>query len=147
MWGVYSPLIFMNISNISKFFSICLILIVFAFLVNNYLTFAGDWPGAFTIYNSANIYSSTQFFLYVLAIIFPIISDFGFDIFELSMIILSIGSGSMMISHVNDSYFWIVTKQTKFNLIDGLKYFSIISIAQSFGTFLFIILLVTLKSL
>jgi TRAP-type mannitol/chloroaromatic compound transport system permease small subunit len=50
MWGVYSPLIFMNISNISKFFSICLILIVFAFLINNYLTFAGDWPGAFTIY-------------------------------------------------------------------------------------------------
>ena len=44
MWGVNSPLIFMNISNISKFFSICLILIVFAFLVNNYLTFAGDWP-------------------------------------------------------------------------------------------------------
>ena len=83
----------------------------------------------------------------VSSIIFPIISDFGFDIFELSMIILSIGSGSMMISHVNDSYFWIVTKQTKFNLIDGLKYFSIMSIAQSFGTFLFIILLVTLKSL
>ena len=73
MWGVYSPLIFMNISNISKFFSICLILIVFAFLVNNYLTFAGDWPGPFTIYNSANIYSSFQFFLYVLAIIFPLI--------------------------------------------------------------------------
>ena len=73
MWGVYSPLFFMNISNISKFFSICLILIVFAFIVNNYLTFAGDWPGAFTIYNSANIYSSIQFFLYVSAIIFPLI--------------------------------------------------------------------------
>jgi hypothetical protein len=63
----------MNISNVSKFFSICLILIVFAFLINNYLTFAGDWPGAFTIYNSANIYSSIQFFLYVSAIIFPLI--------------------------------------------------------------------------
>ena len=63
----------MNISNISKFFSICLILIVFAFIINNYLTFAGDWPGAFTIYKSANIYSSFQFFLYVLAIIFPLI--------------------------------------------------------------------------
>ena len=91
--------------------------------------------------------SSTSSMIIVSSIIFPIISDFGFDIFELSMIILSIGSGSMMISHVNDSYFWIVTKQTKFNLLDGLKYFSIMSIAQSFGTFLFIILLVTLKSL
>ena len=91
--------------------------------------------------------SSTSSMIIVSSIIFPIISDFGFDIFELSMIILSIGSGSMMISHVNDSYFWIVTKQTKFNMLDGLKYFSIMSIAQSFGTFLFIILLVTLKSL
>lgn len=91
--------------------------------------------------------SSTSSMIIVSSIIFPIISDFGFDIFELSMVILSIGSGSMMISHVNDSYFWIVTKQTKFNLLDGLKYFSIMSIAQSFGTFLFILLLITLKSL
>ena len=63
----------MNINNISKFFSISLILIVFAFLINNYLTFAGDWPGPFTIYESTNIYSSIQFFLYVLAFIIPII--------------------------------------------------------------------------
>ena len=91
--------------------------------------------------------SSTSSMIIVSSIIFPIISDFGFDIFELSMIILSIGSGSMMISHVNDSYFWIVTKQTKFNLVDGLKYFSIMSVLQSFGTFLFIVILITLKSL
>ena len=63
----------MNINNISKFFSISLILIVFAFLINNYLTFAGDWPGPFSIYDSANIYSSIQFFLYVFAFIIPII--------------------------------------------------------------------------
>ena len=91
--------------------------------------------------------SSTSSMIIVSSVIFPIISDFGFDIFELSMIILSIGSGSMMISHVNDSYFWIVTKQTKFNLVDGLKYFSIMSVLQSFGTFMFIIILITLKSL
>ena len=63
----------MNITNISKFFSISLILVVFAFLINNYLTFAGDWPGPFTLNQSINIYSSIQFLLYVFAIIFPII--------------------------------------------------------------------------
>ena len=63
----------MNITNIFKFLSISLILIVFAFLINNYLTFAGDWPGPFSIYDSANIYSSIQFFLYVFAFIIPII--------------------------------------------------------------------------
>ena len=91
--------------------------------------------------------SSTSSMIIISSIIFPIISDFGFDTFELSMIILSIGSGSMMISHINDSYFWIVTKRTQFNLIDGLKYFSFMSIAQGLGTFLFIILLVSLRSL
>ena len=63
----------MNITNISKFLSISLILIVFAFLINNYLTFAGDWPGPFTIYESPNFYSSIQFFLYIFAFIIPII--------------------------------------------------------------------------
>ena len=63
----------MNITNISKFFSISLILVVFAFLINNYLTFAGDWPGPFTLNQSINIYSSIQFLLYVFAIIIPII--------------------------------------------------------------------------
>ncbi|GIS31592.1 MAG: hypothetical protein Ct9H90mP3_3880 [Flammeovirgaceae bacterium] len=37
--------------------------------------------------------SSTSSMIIVSSIIFPIISDFGFDIFELSMIILSIGRG------------------------------------------------------
>ena len=70
---------------------------------------------------------------------------FGFSIYELTMIILSIGSGSMMISHVNDSYFWIVTKQTNLNLSKGLKYFSLMSIIQSIGTFLFILFLISLS--
>ena len=101
MWGVYSPLIFMNISNISKFFSICLILIVFAFIVNNYLTFAGDWPGAFTIYNSANIYSSFQFFLYVSAII-PIINTDQ----KPNLIIKSFNL-SRLLARVRLSNFWL----------------------------------------
>ena len=89
--------------------------------------------------------SSTSSMIIVSSIIFPIISDFGFSIYELTMIILSIGSGSMMISHVNDSYFWIVTKQTDLNLSKGLKYFSLMSIMQSIGAFLFILFLISLS--
>ena len=63
----------MNITNISKFLSISLILIVFAYLINNYLTFAGDWPGPFKLYESVNIYSLIQFFFYVFAVLAPII--------------------------------------------------------------------------
>jgi len=63
----------MNIINISKFISISLILIVTAFLINNYLTFAGDWPGAFTLDQSINIYSLIQILLYIFAILAPLV--------------------------------------------------------------------------
>lgn len=90
--------------------------------------------------------SSTSSIIIVSTIIFPIISDFNFNIFETSMIILSIGAGSMMISHVNDSYFWIVTRNTSLNLKKGLKYFSIMTILQSTGTLLFIFILLKIFS-
>ena len=63
----------MNTSNISKYLSLSLIFIIFAFLINNYLTFAGDWPGAFSLTDTINPYSVIQFLLYVLAIILPIL--------------------------------------------------------------------------
>ena len=46
------------------------------------------------------------------SIIFPFISNYSLSSFDISMIVLSIGSGSIMISHINDSYFWIVTNKT-----------------------------------
>ncbi len=88
--------------------------------------------------------SSTSSIIIVSSILFPIVNNFGFDLFELSMIILSIGTGSMMISHVNDSYFWIVIKKSKLSLPNGLKYFSLMTIFQSLGTFCFILLLVSI---
>ena len=90
--------------------------------------------------------SSTSSMIIVSSIIFPIISDINFNIFDISMIILSIGAGSMMISHVNDSYFWIVTKQTSLDLKKGLKYFSVMTILQSTGTLFFIFMLLTIFS-
>ena len=77
----------MNIINISKFISISLILIVAAFLINNYLTFAGDWPGAFTLDQSVNIYSLIQILLYIFAILAPLV--FVFKNKHLSNLILA----------------------------------------------------------
>ncbi len=62
----------MNTINLAKFFSLSLILIVFAFLINNYLTFAGNWPGPFNSYKEYNLYSTTQLSFYLFAFIFPI---------------------------------------------------------------------------
>ena len=88
--------------------------------------------------------SSTSSIIIVSAILFPIIQDFKLETIELSMIILSIGAGSMMISHVNDSYFWIVLKKTKLNLLDGIKYYTLMTTFQSLGTLLFIIMLISI---
>ena len=62
----------MNLSNLAKLLSICTITIVFAFLINNYLTYAGDWPGPLSFYKSFNLFSLTQLFIYLFAIFFPI---------------------------------------------------------------------------
>ena len=88
--------------------------------------------------------SSTSSIIIVSAILFPLIQDFKLESIELSMIILSIGAGSMMISHVNDSYFWIVLKKTKLNLLDGIKYYTLMTTFQSLGTLLVIIMLISI---
>ena len=69
----------MNTINFAKFFSISIVLIIFVFLINNYLTFAGNWPGPFEFYTEFNIYSAIQLFLYIFAILLPVylITVFG----------------------------------------------------------------------
>ena len=62
----------MNTLNFAKVFSIAIVLFVFSFLINNYLTFGGNWPGALSINNDINIYSFIQISLYFFAFFFPI---------------------------------------------------------------------------
>ena len=63
----------MNLTNFTKIFSLSLILIVFSFLINNYLTFAGEWPGPLSIAKEINFFSATQTGLYFLSILIPVI--------------------------------------------------------------------------
>ena len=61
----------MNTFNLAKLFSITIVLYIFAFLINNYLTFGGNWPGAFSVNKEINIYSSIQISLYLFSLFFP----------------------------------------------------------------------------
>ena len=63
----------MNLTNFTKIFSLSLILIVFSFLINNYLTFAGEWPGPLSITKEINFFSAIQISLYFLSILIPAI--------------------------------------------------------------------------
>jgi GntP family gluconate:H+ symporter len=41
----------------------------------------------------------------------PLTADLGFDTpSKLSLAIVMIGAGSMVVSHADDSYFWVVTE-------------------------------------
>ncbi len=90
--------------------------------------------------------SSTSAMIIGSSIIFPLISSYHFTSFSIAMIVLSLGAGSMMISHINDSFFWIVTQKSNLKMNNGIKYFSLMSITQGLGTFAFIILIIYLFS-
>ena len=90
--------------------------------------------------------SSTSAMIITSSLIFPLISEYNFTNFDIVMVTLSIGAGSMMISHVNDSYFWIVSKKSEMNLQNSLKYFSTMTVFQSLSTILFISLIILIST-
>ena len=49
---------------------------------------------------------------------------------EKVILIISIGSGAMTISHINDSYFWVVSKYSNIKMNDVLKFFSTATLIQ-----------------
>ena len=75
--------------------------------------------------------SSTVAIVTTCAITSPLIQSIGM-ISELEKVILiiSIGSGAMTISHINDSYFWVVSKYSNIEMNDVLKFFSTATLIQ-----------------
>ena len=75
--------------------------------------------------------SSTVAIVTSCAITAPILQSIGMTSeLEKVILIISIGSGAMTISHVNDSYFWVVTKYSNIEMNDVLKYFSSATLIQ-----------------
>ncbi len=75
--------------------------------------------------------SSTVALITTCALISPIIES-SFIVSEIQKVILviSIGSGAMMISHVNDSYFWVISKYSNISMSDTIKFFTTATIIQ-----------------
>ena len=75
--------------------------------------------------------SSTVAIVTTCAITSPLIQSIEM-ISELEKVILiiSIGSGAMTISHINDSYFWVVSKYSNIEMNDVLKFFSTATLIQ-----------------
>lgn len=59
----------------------------------------------------------------------PLLEPLGMDSpMAKALVVVALGSGSLMASHVNDSYFWVVTQLSKMNVNQGYK-------LQTLGTF------------
>ena len=74
--------------------------------------------------------SSTVSLITTASIMMPMMSTLGFaGEMEKAMVVIAIGAGSMVFSHANDSFFWVVTQLSGMDVKLGYRLFS-------FGTFI-----------
>ncbi|OFY67752.1 MAG: gluconate transporter [Bacteroidetes bacterium RBG_13_43_22] len=72
--------------------------------------------------------SSTVSLITASSIIYPLLPALGYDSeIGRTLMVLAIGSGAMVVSHANDSFFWVVTQMSNMNVKTGYK-------IQSLGT-------------
>jgi gluconate:H+ symporter, GntP family len=73
--------------------------------------------------------SSTVALITTASIMAPLMATLGFtDSLEKAMVVLAIGAGSAVVSHANDSFFWVVTQMSGMDTRTGYR-------LQSMGTF------------
>ena len=66
--------------------------------------------------------SSTVAIITAAAICAPLLEPLGFDsVNGAALVVLAIGAGSLTVSHVNDSYFWVVAKFSEMDTATALK--------------------------
>lgn len=66
--------------------------------------------------------SSTAALVITSALISPMLAEAGIEgAVPLALVVMSIGAGAMAVSHVNDSYFWVVTQFSGLKVADAYK--------------------------
>jgi GntP family gluconate:H+ symporter len=90
--------------------------------------------------------SSTVALITTCALVAPIIESLTIiSEIEKVIFIISIGSGAMTVSHVNDSYFWVVSKYSNLKMNETLRFFSSATLVQGlFGLLISITLYIFL---
>lgn len=85
--------------------------------------------------------SSTVAIVTTAAIIAPLISTLGLETeVSKSLVVLAIGAGAMTVSHVNDSYFWVVSQFSGLNVKTALKSHSVATLIQGITAIILIAL-------
>lgn len=70
--------------------------------------------------------SSTVALVTSASIIFPMMTSLGFETeIQKALVVIVIGAGSAVVSHANDSFFWVVTQMSGMNVKNGYRLFSL----------------------
>jgi len=86
--------------------------------------------------------SSTVAIITASSIVFPLLISLGLDSENGKLLtVLSMGAGSMMISHANDAYFWVITKFSGLNIKTTFKVYSVASVLMGLTTLFMVYLL------
>ena len=86
--------------------------------------------------------STTSAIIVVTSIIAPLAAAAGLDTpTELSLLLASIAGGTMMISHTNDAYFWVISQFSCMGMSSTYKTFSIATLFMSIAALITVLLL------
>jgi GntP family gluconate:H+ symporter len=85
--------------------------------------------------------SSTVAIISSASIIFPLLPSLGLDSeWGRQISLMAMGAGSMMVSHANDAYFWVVSRFGNLNTDLALKSYTIMTVLMGMVTFLVVCL-------
>jgi GntP family gluconate:H+ symporter len=88
--------------------------------------------------------SSTVAIITAASIVLPLLPALGLDSDSGKLIcVLALGAGSMMVSHANDSYFWVIAKFSGIDMKAMLKVYSTTTILMGMSAIILIWLLWT----
>ncbi len=83
--------------------------------------------------------SSTVAIITTASIMAPLLADMGLEsAMEKAIVVSAIGAGSLVVSHANDSYFWVVTQMSNFDVNTGYRIHSVGTLILGFSAFLFL---------
>lgn len=70
--------------------------------------------------------SSTVALITAASIVYPMMATLGFETeMDKALLVVSLGAGSMVVSHANDSFFWVVTQMSGMSITQGYKLHSL----------------------
>jgi len=86
--------------------------------------------------------SSTVAIITSAAIMAPLLSGFGLiNPIDKALAVLAIGAGAMTVSHINDSYFWVVSQFSSLSVKQTLKGHTLATLIQGFTGIIIVLLL------